>query len=304
VTGAIGIDLGKSELRGVLLDPAGRVRRRIRRPSPSGRGPEACFRGIRDLVLEIEDHSALAGARVGVATFGVVDPDDGGIRSGGRVPEWTGFPLRERLASALRRPVRVENDAHAAARGEFLRGAARGWSSAVWLTLSTGVALAFVDRSGVRFGAHGLAGQIARARLGPRGATLSRALSGSGLAVRGSKVLGRTVDATAVFALARRGVPGARAVLSEEIENLARTIAWAQITMDPTGFILGGSVARRHPELWPPLRRSLAELLRFYRDVLPRGVRLRGESLDGWAGAVGAALGVSPSVRERRRSAR
>src|SRR5690606_31150836 len=55
------------------------------------------------------------------------------------LPGWDNYPIRDRLAAVLNKPVSFANDANAAAFGEFWVGGGRAYHSLVMLTLGTGV---------------------------------------------------------------------------------------------------------------------------------------------------------------------
>jgi glucokinase len=94
---------------------------------------------------------------VGVSAPGPLDPVASVIRDAPNLPGWHEVPIRARLERALGRPVRLENDANAAALAEFRFGAGRGARAFVFLTMSTGVGAGLVLDGrlyrGARYGA-------------------------------------------------------------------------------------------------------------------------------------------------------
>lgn len=76
---------------------------------------------------------------MGLAVPGPVDRERGLILKPPNLPGWQDVPLRAWLSDALGLPVRVENDANAAALAEWRFGAGRGARNLVYLTMSTGV---------------------------------------------------------------------------------------------------------------------------------------------------------------------
>lgn len=83
-------------------------------------------------------------AALGVSTAGEVDPATGAIRLCDNIPGYTGLPLRRLLQEALGMPVTVENDVNAAALGEAVQGAGRGFSHFIMLNFGTGIGGAVV----------------------------------------------------------------------------------------------------------------------------------------------------------------
>ncbi len=99
--------------------------------------------------MAIAAHAADLIARSGLATPdfdaaglslpGPIDHERGAILDPPNLPGWKDVPIRTRLSETLGLPVRVENDANAAALAEWRYGAGRGSHNLVFLTMSTGV---------------------------------------------------------------------------------------------------------------------------------------------------------------------
>jgi len=87
---------------------------------------------------------------VGLGSFGPVGvvpecPDYGVLRATPK-PGWQGFPLRARLEEVLGAPVRVVTDVAAAAWGELHLGSGVGLRSLAYVTVGTGIGVAYVER--------------------------------------------------------------------------------------------------------------------------------------------------------------
>ncbi len=99
----------------------------------------------------IDDMARISREAVKAAGLTMDDIDGIGVGSPGACNSVTGVveraanlgfvnePLREKLETRLKKPVRIENDANAAAYGEMLAGAAKGKTHCVCITLGTGV---------------------------------------------------------------------------------------------------------------------------------------------------------------------
>lgn len=75
--------------------------------------------------------------------------------------EWKGIvPIAKLFSDALGVPVRVTNDANAAAMGEMTYGAARGMKNFIMITLGTGVGSGIVCDGRVVYGSDGFAGEL------------------------------------------------------------------------------------------------------------------------------------------------
>ena len=120
VSATIGLDIGGTKISGGVIGGNGAILARGRRDTPA-QDPAAIADAATALILELSaEHKIDA---IGVACAGFVD------RSGSTVlfaPNlaWRDEPLKARLESVLDLSVIIENDANAAAWGEFRFGAA------------------------------------------------------------------------------------------------------------------------------------------------------------------------------------
>src|SRR5262245_248924 len=78
-------------------------------------------------------------AAIGVATPGLMDIPLGLILDPPNLKPWKNVPVRDHVAKTLGKPTAFQNDANAAAYGEFWVGAGRDANSLVMFTLGTGV---------------------------------------------------------------------------------------------------------------------------------------------------------------------
>ncbi|WP_327282305.1 MULTISPECIES: ROK family transcriptional regulator [unclassified Streptomyces] len=188
---------------------------------------------------------------VGVGSPGIVEAD-GTVRLGTALPGWTGLPLGERLRRSFRCPVRVENDANAAAVAEHWKGAAQDTDDVVFVMagLSPGAGSLIGGRLHRGFG--GAAGEIGALHLLGRDVTPEKLLSTTGEPLH-------PLDEQAVaevFAMARRGDERAVAAVERFIQRLVHDVAALVLAMDPELVVVGGWAAGLNGVL-DPLRREL-----------------------------------------------
>ncbi|WP_067602786.1 polyphosphate--glucose phosphotransferase [Nocardiopsis listeri] len=142
-TTGLGIDIGGSGIKGapVDLDSGEFLRERIKILTPEESSPAA----VTDIVARISDHfPETARGPVGITFPGVVQ--NGTIHTSANLDEsWVGTDARALFTEAVGRPVRVLNDADAAALAESRYGAAKGVRGTVLMTtLGTGIGTALV----------------------------------------------------------------------------------------------------------------------------------------------------------------
>jgi glucokinase len=138
----LGIDLGGSKLAIAIADADGRLIAHQTRPSRISGDPEADILAIAADAADLISRSDLAARdfdAAGLSVPGPIDHERGAILAPPNLPGWEDVLLRDRMSELLGLPVRLENDANAAALAEWRFGAGRGASNLVYLTMSTGV---------------------------------------------------------------------------------------------------------------------------------------------------------------------
>ena len=291
--GTLGLDLGGTRLKAVLLDGAGREFARRVRPSRAGDGPDGPIAAVRDAVAELTPRELRIRA-IGIGCPGTVDRATGRMRGPTpHLPFDGDRSLRDELRRELGMPVHLENDANCAAVAEHERGAARGRRTSVTVAVGTGVGCGIVIDGAVWRGGRGGAGELGHLPLGDavsacRCGVVGCAeplMSGSGLAA-GARCAGiEPADAAGAFAAAAAGDPRARALVERLYDRLAASIAIVTHVIDPDVVVLAGGVANAGDVL----RAGVAAALHRYVLQSHRGVPLVLGELGEFAGALGAA---------------
>ena len=137
-----GVDLGGTNLKLGLVSAGGELLHRHDAPTEADRGPDHVLARIAQAVRRLADGAQVSLAdiaAVGIGSPGPLDSKAGVVVFTPNMAGWRDVPVRDRLQKDLGRPVVLENDANAAAYGEFRCGAGRGISNLVLLTLGTGI---------------------------------------------------------------------------------------------------------------------------------------------------------------------
>jgi len=138
----VGVDVGGTTIKLGLVDDRGQTLAWTRIDTNVEAGPDAAVERIEGAFAEIVGDAGLEVAQikaVGLATPGTMDIPEGMFLHPVNLPGWDNFPIRDRVAEAVGKPVAFVNDANAAAYGEFWIGSAADYYSMVFLTLGTGV---------------------------------------------------------------------------------------------------------------------------------------------------------------------
>ena len=163
----IGVDIGGTKVLAGVVDDAGLVTRTALRTTPGRRVMTWQVEdALIEAVLDAADGRALEG--VGVAAAGFVDALGERVMFAPHLP-WQGEPLRDVLQDRLDCNVILDNDANCAARAEAHFGAARGVSSALMITMGTGIGGALLLDGRVHRGWNGMAGEFGHMQVVPEG---------------------------------------------------------------------------------------------------------------------------------------
>lgn len=280
---AIGIDIGGTRLRAGLVDPAGTVLARAATATDAQGGPAAVVAQIARLAEAVSEGIAreqLAG--VGVSAPGPIDTERGRALDIPTLAGWVDCPIAEMIETALGLPVRLENDAIAAAHGEWRFGAGRGLRHLVYVTVSTGVGGGAVVDGRLLHGRQGMAAHVGHMTVMPDGAVCSCGnrgcweayASGTAFSRRiraATAAAGRTVGddpPRAVFAAAAAGDALARDLVAEQADWLGLGIANLLHLYSPERVILGGGVSNGFALLEPGIRARIARnAMAAFRDV-------------------------------------
>jgi glucokinase len=106
---------------------------------------------------------------VGIGSPGPLNLQKGMIISLPNVPGMENVPLRDAVGERINLPTTLENDANAAAYGEFIAGAGKDTDEMVMLTLGTGLGSGVVHRGEILHGAHGIGGEAGHLIVHPGG---------------------------------------------------------------------------------------------------------------------------------------
>ncbi len=304
----IGVDLGGTWLRVARVSPDGHVEAMERLPTDVAGGPA----GVVAQIVAMTAGLGADGIRsMGVGVPGAFEAGSGTVLGIPALPGWAGFPLAATLRDRLGLDCRLENDAKAAAIGEWDTGAAKGFQNFVYVTVSTGIgACAVVDGRLLR-GAGGLAGEIGHTRIAETSERCACGLYGCWQALAAGPALARRAEAAAqatpdstlaalaaggplsgleVGRAARAGDAAALAVVREHASLLGVGFANLQHVYAPDLLVVGGGVS----DLLDLMRSPLEAVLR--ERLLPgfRPAEIRVAALGDVAGLVGAAAVARP----------
>jgi glucokinase len=158
----LGIDIGGSNFKVGVVAEDGESLGSTRVAASLKQGLEE---GLERLYECVEHVVADSGSQwdeiraIGVAAPGTMDIPRGVIFHPFNLPGWENLPLRDLVADRFGKPTVLQNDANAAAYGEYWVGAAREAESLMFWTLGTGIGGGIVIDGKILTGAHSHAGE-------------------------------------------------------------------------------------------------------------------------------------------------
>ncbi|MDR6881821.1 ROK family protein [Bacillus sp. 3255] len=313
----VGVDLGGTKMLAALIASDGTIIAKDEIPTLAQQGEAAVLDRLCSLIDKLI--AAAPGGRdvlrgIGVATAGTLDTANGVVTFAANLG-WRDVPVAAVLSDRFACAVRVENDATAAAVGEWLAGAGEGAPDCIYVTISTGIGGGIISGGRLIAGTNGNAGELGHisidgngllcpcgnvgclelyasgTAIGRRGAELVRA-GGEGALTRLSGGDPGRVDARLVAVAAAEGDADAAGILREAGRALGIGLVSILHLLNPQVVVLGGGASRIGEGLLGPMREIVEERC---LPSIRRPVRFASSSLGSAAGAVGAALLMSQS---------
>ncbi|HBN80128.1 MAG TPA: glucokinase [Ruminococcaceae bacterium] len=309
----LGIDLGGSKIAAGAVNESGRILAKVSRPSGIPCAPEELCRSMAQAALECLEQAGLS--RDGIAFAGIGCPGSISRKTG--VVEYSpnlflnDFPMAERMERLLEKPVRIENDAKAAAYGEYRAGALRGFRNAACVTLGTGIGCGILIGGAIYGGVNGAAGEIGhtvierggrKCHCGRRGCW-ERYASATGLILTTREMMEQDpssaiwslvggdpdrVTGKTAFDAMRMGDPTAKKIVERYVSDLSCGITNLINTFQPDAVCIGGGISNEGEALLAPVR-GLTAREQFGTGAAPKTKILRA-GLGNDAGIIGAAL--------------
>ncbi len=156
-------DVGGTNTRMAIVNENGDILNLLKKPTHCKDGKDAMIRFIVSLAGETIEKSKLPKEEIcgmGIGFPGPLNVETGTIFNPVNLIGWNSVPLRDILEKELMVPVVIENDANAAALGEWWKGGGSGTKSLFCITLGTGVGGGIILDGKAWHGASSLAGEI------------------------------------------------------------------------------------------------------------------------------------------------
>jgi glucokinase len=322
----VGLDVGGTTMKAAVVDDAGTPAPGVSLRTEPARGQEA---GLETMCEAIRQAVKAAGltldrvAGIGVATPGLMDIKLGLILDPPNLKPWRNVPVRDHVKRVFGKPTAFQNDANAAALGEFWVGAGQDVNSFVLFTLGTGIGGGIVVDGKVIEGAHSHGGELGHLRIdlpdrgrlcgcGRRGcleayasatAVVARTREAMAADRRPTKLRellrdedGAELTAKEVFDVAAAGDHLAQEIVDETAYYLALGACAMMATVDPQMIAFGGGMSEAGDGFLAKIKEYVG---RFGLSYPASKVQIRYARLGSDAGFIGAAACARQLVQVR-----
>ena len=240
---AIGVDVGGTKIAAAVVSPEGEILNEVRYPTQAI-PPNRLVGTIARAITEVKDGFEVGGACLAVPGF--VLSAENKVVFAPNLHEIENIRLDEEIGGRTGLSVTVENDANAAAWGEFRFGAGKDNEHLVFITLGTGVGGGVITHGVLLRGSQGAGGELGHVTIDPTGPRCGCGNHGCLEALASGKAIERRAREVASdlpnSALGRLAIE--RHVLGEDVTRLAEEGDEAALqVLRETGMWLGIGLA-------------------------------------------------------------
>ena len=281
----VGVDVGGTKVAAGIVDSSGKIQQQHRTPMAAHGTAAAGLTAVTTAIDALTAESATRFGKlrgIGICSPGPLDPVTGIVINPPNLPCWKNFPLAAEIARIYQVPVRVDNDANAAALAETIWGAGRGYKYVFYASLGTGIGTGIVLDGRIYHGHTGAAAEGGHISIDYRGPVcacgkrgcIETLAAGPAIAARARALVaakpssastlldlaGGSVDAVTSEIVGKAylaGDPVAREVLQETVKLLAFWFGNMIDLLDPDVLIIGGGVSSMMRPFFDEIRNLL-----------------------------------------------
>jgi glucokinase len=278
----LAVDIGGTKVEAALVSPRGKIICSERRPMLAlGQASEG-LRAVREAIDVTLRHPRAKDVRsIGVSVPGWLNTASGTVLKAANLPFWRDYPLAQKLRDFYALPVRIENDASAAALAEAKWGGARGFKNFFYVSLGTGIGTGIV-RGDIRGNLQTVPSEGGHMTIDFRGplcpcgkrGCVEMYASGKALARRAKSLLAkRSMKNSPLIKLAKRSPGGLTAelvgsaasggdklatqILEDACDHLTVWLGNIIDLLEPEAIVFGGGLGRLMLSLTPRIHRKL-----------------------------------------------
>ncbi|QGH33476.1 ROK family protein [Gracilibacillus salitolerans] len=258
----IGIDIGGTKIKFGMFDGVSKLVKEDQISTPKEAIVEKLIAAIKEMIQDQEIHG------IGVASAGIVDFQNGVVRSCPNLDALANIPIQDMLEDAFHVPVVISNDANCATMAEGTAGVAKTVSSYICITLGTGIGGGIVHNNELVHGNSGYGGEVGHMILVPNGIICGCGRKGCWEAYASGKALERMISEAPELA-SKNYQPkdvfqnytfdtSCKCVVDQYLEYLSIGLINLQYLFDPEMIVIGGGVIDSSKYWWSELEGKMA----------------------------------------------
>jgi glucokinase len=279
----VGVDIGGTKVAAGLVDANGEIAAQVREPMISNSSAQEGLNAVLSAIARVMPAGAVDVGGIGICAPGPLDPKTGVILNPPNLPCWRNFPLAELVQRRYSAPVKVDNDANAAALAETRWGAARGFRNVFYATIGTGIGTGIIFDGKIYHGRTGSAGEGGHVSIDHHGpicrcgkpGCIEILASGTAVAQRARQEMAAGANSImldlaggdiAAFTgeivgqAAESGDALAKKILAEATEMLALWLSNIVDLFDPDVIVIGGGAAALYRPFFEKLHERISHL--------------------------------------------
>ena len=303
-----GIDIGGTSIKCGIVDSDGNIL--VKGSVPTGVADCAVIAGdIAELVSRLERQAGVKAEGAGIGAPGIIDSKNGMIVYSPNIV-WKDVPICAEVGKRLGVPVKIANDANAAALGEKMAGSGKNYDDVLFLTIGTGIGGGIIIDGKLFEGFRSAGAEIGHQVIRQGGEKCSCGRDGCFEAYASATALIRqtkramqndrdsalwkicpdldSVNGKTVFDGAKAGDKTAMSVLDAYTGYLAEGIANLVNILRPEAVLIGGGVSAAGEALLNPVREKLGKIVFGGMEYAP--VKTELATLGNDAGLIGSAF--------------
>lgn len=274
----LALDIGGTKLATGVVGPDGDLSGLQIAPTHRDHGPDQVIARLFDLGrASMAASAAHPPGAIGVSCGGPLDTRTGVLFAPNHLPAWDRVPIARLASEAFGLPAYLDNDATAAAWGEYRWGLGTACSSMIYLTLSTGIGGGAVLQDRLHRGGADNGGEFGHVTVRPGGrpctcrrrGCLEAYCSGTSIAARAREALAANGESSLlrdvpgptaidVVAAVRSGDRLAERIWSETTDLIGQAVTDMVNVFEPEMVVLGGGVSGAGELLIDPVRQRVA----------------------------------------------
>lgn len=307
----VGIDLGGTNIVAGVVDENYKIVAKASTKTNCPRPEKEIADDMAKMALQAVENAGLAIDQIewiGIGTPGIANSETGIIEYSNNLG-FKNTPMVKYISEVIDKPVFIENDANAAAYGEYVAGAAKGAKNAVCITLGTGVGGGIIVDGKIYSGSNFAGAEIGHTVIEVDGAQCSCGRKGCFEAYSSATGLIRMtneaiaehpeslmakmsekakVTARTSFDAMRDGDKCAKVIVDKYIKYLAAGITNTINIFQPDVLCIGGGVCNEGDALLLPMK-AIVEKEVYTRDS-EKNTKIVIAELGNDAGIIGAAM--------------